>query len=1198
MHPSPQRQGFALIIVLSLMAFVLLLLLSLTSLVQVESRSAKISQATLAAQQNALLGLQEALGELQKNAGPDQRVTATGSLWSNPQPGTEHLVGVWSSDDADSDGLPDGTFQRWLVSRADLAQAKAIDFVSNAMEIQNNSNTYISTASDHIVLVGEGSVAQDPNTSTTMQGVVAQKKPVTGNSGQTEGNYAWWVGDEGVKASMTFNDASSNTPTPTMSMPRVSLEVIDPLDFIDSDDAALLKLQSPSDLIHLPGATSDAIKENFHSVTHQSWGVQSSTRNGGLKKDLSLLFEMNEDSWNASDFVANSPTLYENAPVVGDVPLLFLLGREQKIDSLDVNITVGDNKLYGPTWNTLRDYYRSYKAVTNRDSNPTIQARPAYPAVSDMPYGTHKDRWDHSSSRQQLRQSMGKNDPATSTNAAFATGANNPYGADDQSFVRMAGSALSPYLSRLTLQTSIEVIDNLDGTYSATWVLVPVVYLHNPYNLTITTNESRFLWSMAGNVLLYNINGGLAKEFRVRDDVTPDTPVWNDQGVSEAQFIIPSSSIKPGEVIAFTPQWGTWGSSVNMQRADSSINFSKGGDGLSLPAKQLEDISSGADIFRTLYVTQGWVKFGWEMQNNSGDYDTLSTIMCMDADKMTGFGWRSHGWPAWNQDTLNATRSWNVSELVGVRTPITTFDIYVKPVDLVYPASNNPDLAALAFPSFIASNPLASGEDRFSADTQGSVFVSPLRNGYVADGTMDEQIISDGLNSQGQGYWGLGIDYGSSLTPILDVPTAPIHSLGHLQHANLLDQPHYPALAIGNSFTSPFLANNTSLFHTFWKNYQQYNEAWGRKCFYDLSYLANHALWDDYFFSTIAPQESDSTYNNASPETAGNVTDMLDAVLDGQRTLHNPRMQIHQGASETTSTTKSLLSDYKTSASRLMVQGAFNINSTSVAAWRAFLAGLKDADIQRSNQGSLVADKISDNAAFLRHGIPNGSAVTNGAYNEQSSWTGFRALSESELDALANAIVDEIKLRALELGDNGNPSPFGSLSNFVNRMPYADNADYTHLGLLQAAINKAGLNDRFNNASEFDTTNWNSSKSDLMHSSNNNWNQNNRADFANPDCRISTASAASTYLLQSDILQQIAPYISTRSDTFKIRTYGEKLDPITGETEGTAWLEAVVQRSPVPVNPSASNPQEPETPDSMGRKFEIVSVRCLSQEEI
>ena len=103
MHPSPQRQGFALVIAISLMAFVLLLLLSLTSLVQVEGRSAKIAQSTLAARQNALLGLQEALGTLQQTAGPDQRVTATGSLWSNPQSGTEHLVGVWSSEDADND---------------------------------------------------------------------------------------------------------------------------------------------------------------------------------------------------------------------------------------------------------------------------------------------------------------------------------------------------------------------------------------------------------------------------------------------------------------------------------------------------------------------------------------------------------------------------------------------------------------------------------------------------------------------------------------------------------------------------------------------------------------------------------------------------------------------------------------------------------------------------------------------------------------------------------------------------------------------------------------------------------------------------------------------------------------------------------------------------------------------------------------
>ena len=1203
MHPSPQRQGFALVIALSLMAFVLLLLLSLTSLVQVEGRSAKIAQSTLAARQNALLGLQEALGTLQQTAGPDQRVTATGSLWSNPQSGTEHLVGVWSSEDADNDGLPDGTFQRWLVSRVDPTQAEAIDFVSKPMKIGINGSTYINTATDHVVLVGEGSVAQDPDTPTAMQGVVAQKKPTTGNSGQPEGNYAWWVGDEGVKASISITNPKAGTPSPILSMPRFAPESIETLDFIPANNSILNKLQSSNDLIYLTGATEDAIRGNFHTIAHQSWGVQSSTRNGGLKKDLSLLFEMDEDSWKDSDFVANSPTLYKDAPVVGDVPLMFLLGREQKIDSLDVDITVGDNKLYGPTWNTLRDYYRSYKAVTDRNTTPTIQARAAYPAVSDMPYSTHTDRWGNSSSRQQMRESMGHNAPATSTNA---TNGSSMYGSSDQAFVRTTGVTIAPYLCRMTLQVSIEVVKDEDGSYDATWVLVPVLYLHNPYNISIATNQSRFLWDMTKNVYLYNINGGSAQEFDVNNEITFDNPLWTDGSGSQAQFILPPSIFRPGEVIAFTPIKGDWGTSVQMQRADSEMDINTpGGDGLRLPQKKLQGINSNEDILRTLYVTQGWVKFAWEMQNNNGDYDTMNAIMCMDAEKLVGFNWRAYWEKKRNKRTenLNRTISWTVKALDGVRTPITTFDIYVKPVDLAHPASTTPNLETLAFPSFVASNPLSSGEDRFSAATQGSALLSPLRNGYVEDGSINIQIISDGINGEAQGFWGMKVNNGSSFASILDVPTAPIHSLGHLQHANLLDQPHYPALAIGNSFPSPFLENNTSLFNTYWKNFQHTPKAVGQKSFYDLSYLTNRALWDDYFFSTIAPEESDSTYNNASPKTAGNVTDMLDAVLDGQRTLHNPRMQIHKDASEATSTTKSLLSDYKTSASRLMVNGAFNINSTSVAAWRAFLAGLKDADIQRSNQGSLVADEIVDAAAFLRHSIPNGSAVIGDAYTDHSSWTGFRALSERELDALADAIVDEIQLRALELGDNKNPSPFGSLSNFVNRMPYANNAEYTQLGLLQAAINNAGLNDRFNSATEFDTKDWNDSKAETMNAptdlwQHNQWNNLNRADFANPDCRISTASAASTYLLQSDILQQIAPYISTRSDTFKIRSYGEHLDPITGESEGKAWLEAVVQRSPVPVKPSASNPQEPETPNSMGRRFEIVSLRWLSQEDI
>lgn len=65
-----RQSGFALVIALSLMAFVLLLLLSITSFVGVEQQSANIAKQQLSARQNALAGLQVAMGELQVRVGP------------------------------------------------------------------------------------------------------------------------------------------------------------------------------------------------------------------------------------------------------------------------------------------------------------------------------------------------------------------------------------------------------------------------------------------------------------------------------------------------------------------------------------------------------------------------------------------------------------------------------------------------------------------------------------------------------------------------------------------------------------------------------------------------------------------------------------------------------------------------------------------------------------------------------------------------------------------------------------------------------------------------------------------------------------------------------------------------------------------------------------------------------------------------
>ena len=108
--------GFALVIALSLMAFVLLLLLSITTLVRVESQGAAITLERLRAEQNALLGLNLAIGELQKHAGRDQTITARadlitdGSGTSTAVPETSYYTGVWDTQTE--------TFSKWLASVA------------------------------------------------------------------------------------------------------------------------------------------------------------------------------------------------------------------------------------------------------------------------------------------------------------------------------------------------------------------------------------------------------------------------------------------------------------------------------------------------------------------------------------------------------------------------------------------------------------------------------------------------------------------------------------------------------------------------------------------------------------------------------------------------------------------------------------------------------------------------------------------------------------------------------------------------------------------------------------------------------------------------------------------------------------------------------------------------------------------------
>ena len=97
----------------------------------------------------------------------------------------------------------------------------------------------------------------------------------------------------------------------------------------------------------------------------------------------------------------------------------------------------------------------------------------------------------------------------------------------------------------------------------------------------------------------------------------------------------------------------------------------------------------------------------------------------------------------------------------------------------------------------------------------------------------------------------------------------------------------------------------------------------------------------------------------------------------------------------------------------------------------------------------------------------------------------------------------------------------------------------------------------------------------------------------------SKAWGAASYLTQADVLQVLGPALTARSDSFVIRTYGDAVDA-SGKVLAQAWCEAVVQRTPQPLDPDDSglNPKLAGKPGDFGRRFIITSFRWLAPGEI
>ena len=354
-----RKNGFALVVTLSLMILLTVIAVGLLSLSSISLRSSSQSSAMATARANARLALMLAIGDLQKSAGPDQRVTARADILdTDPAKKSKNprLTGVWRSWDIKATTPPkpeeyektarDSKFLGWLTSSLDN-KASQIDFA------KDTALTTTGSPASAVALWDKGSLG---SAATATDTVVAAKIPTS----PSRGALAWAVMDEGVKARINtpfVDDATTKGMQSAQlgSGERPNTESITGLGALtrpvfEYGKTGFITVEKGISRQNLGlaaeslanKATAEALKSLSHDVTSSSIGILTDTASGGLKEDMSLITN-----------AAALPDPYKGKNVGGK-----LVGKGVYESRLE---TTGPSD---PTWESLWQYARIYKDST------------------------------------------------------------------------------------------------------------------------------------------------------------------------------------------------------------------------------------------------------------------------------------------------------------------------------------------------------------------------------------------------------------------------------------------------------------------------------------------------------------------------------------------------------------------------------------------------------------------------------------------------------------------------------------------------------------------------------------------------------------------------------------------------------------------------------------------------------------------
>lgn len=1004
--------GFALVLALAQVALVSILLISMSLFLRVETTHSHNSLELLRAREAAKLALYIALGELQKHAGADSRATARAEiLGTSVDDARRYWTGVWDTNQPSDEGPV------WLVSGSNPN-------LGDLME-------------DRLLVMGPGPFDRTSSTYPDPS-VEVPADTITGRNGRTSAKIAWWVSDEGVKATVGGRPLSQENPlnfpdsrgTAATALQLATFHGIEGLfsrydRFNPENVAESSRIHSINDLTLSNAFLNEEGKpdtDNFeespiHSLTPFSWGVlantlPSSDPDSGLMRDLSL---------------------YPELPGSGLARYLRMGEDNEKALSGD---GVGGLRFFSPVMGPE-------DLSELKEGDIAVQVAPVL----------------------------------TNLMLAFTVRSHSPTELNPNFYLRMRFfcELWNPYTHNLKLADGEEPELEIRG--------LPTVTVHK-------TKEPR---ASSAPIDIPALIG---------DPDRPDRPLVIRLKYDEAEQWLPGQS-KNWNGVDAASSTGT-SPYYSIDRASKRFNATEGALGGITGLNTGEPRLSG----NIKHQSSGSNEISIRVYLNNTVSGERRLISELDAFTYEAVSTRPEGYDSTHR---GATFGYHIL-LRGPHYSSNDSEYFRgRWLHAHDPRNPQPDLG----PNWYADY-----------DEPGSAAYIPVKDGIQPIGLPLPEEIHESrsptieielfrrLHDRSKGIWSTYFNRLWQDAPLFELPRRRVLSLAALQHLYIHNERPFQ---IGNS--------------------------WGN------AGATNHLAWfDRYYFSGFSRRDNSEDYDRkAGPPNPtlipyGNWGHLM--LRDWQVRPANDREAA------------------RTPAKHLLVSKRFNLNSTSIPAWKAVLGSLRlnrftyldYPEEDTSDLSGLRLRQTDRTASFTRfsHSLSETYEATQPPDfigKEPSAPSAFyrhgaRRLSDTQLGDLAGEIVRRLKLKG---------SPFLSMEAFLS-------ADATGMSLLEQAISGVLAPDgrqKWHHAWELEGS-----------------------PVPPEQAGIDIDHFSPGFLTQADVITAIGPMLATRSDTFKIRarsqTYAKRGYNLAG-----AALEAIVQRTP-------------ERSLYSGRKFQILSFKWLN----